>query len=731
MRASVRAPAGVLLSMAVSAALTVAAAPLAPAAPVSGAAPGTITTQAGGPGRGDVGGVAMDPMSVGTGPGGAVYVADVGIVRGFTAGSAHEDIVAGVGVQAYSGDGGPAVWARLHLAGAATPDRDGNVVIADAGSGRIRVVATSSGTFYGQAMTAGDIYTVAGTGSAGFSGDGGPARSADLWYPQGVAPDHAGNIVIADTLNSRVRVVAVRSGTFYGQAMTAGDIYTVAGTGSKLGALGDGGPAVAARLARPDGVTVDARGDLVIADTGWSRVRVAAAGSGTFYGRAMTAGDIYTVAGTGKPGYTGDQRLGISARLQYPRGVAVDGDGNIVIADTDNYRVRVVPAKPGTYYRRAMTAGYIYTVAGNGKQGTSGDRGLAVNAELRHPSALAAGVSGNVVIGDDLGSLVRVMAGSDGTYYGQAMLARHIYTISPPGLNQPGGVALDRFGNVVVADTDNSLVRVISGRAGTFYGQAMTPGHMYTIAGTGSFGYTGDGGPATAAALSFPAAVTVDPAGNVLITDGANYRVRAIAARSGTFYGKAMTAGDIYTIAGNGSYGYTGDGGPATEAELSGLSGLTTDQAGNVILAGSVKHRLRLIAARSGTFYGTSVTAGDIYTIAGTGRDGYFGDGGPATSAQLSEPLAVAPDSSGNLLVADTGNHRVRLLAGVTGVFYGQAMVAGDIYTIAGNGKAGFSGDRGPATSAHLHLPGAVISGPGGEVVIADSGNLRVRVISR
>src|SRR5262249_37078731 len=153
-------------------------------------------------------------------------------------------------------------------------------------------------TFYGQAMTARHIYTVAGNGTFGFSGDGGPATAAALASPNQTAVDGAGNLVIADSGNNRVRVVAAGTGTFYGQAMTAGDIYTVAGSGT-FGRSGDGGPATGAALNGPRGAAVDGAGNLVIADSGSNRVRVVAASTGTFYGQAMTEGDIDTVTGNG------------------------------------------------------------------------------------------------------------------------------------------------------------------------------------------------------------------------------------------------------------------------------------------------------------------------------------------------------------------------------------------------------------------------------------------------
>jgi hypothetical protein len=248
--------------------------------------------------------------------------------------------VAGTGAKGFSGDGGPASAAKLDFPGGPSLDGNGNLVFADVNSNRIRVIAASTGTFYGQAMTAGDIYTVAGTGAAAFSGDGGPATGAGM-EPGNVSLDAAGNLVLSDTGNQRIRVVAVRTGTFYGQAMTAGDIYTVVGTGT-AGFSGDGGPATSARLRDPEGVATDGAGNLLIADFDNNRVRVVAESAGKFYGQAMTAGDIYTVAGTGTQAFSGDGGPGTSAELGQPSDVAVDGSGNLLIADTDNGRIRTV-----------------------------------------------------------------------------------------------------------------------------------------------------------------------------------------------------------------------------------------------------------------------------------------------------------------------------------------------------------------------------------------------------
>ena len=489
-------------------------------------------------------------------------------------------------------------------------DAAGNLLIADTANHRIRVVAASSGTFYGQAMTAGDIYTIAGDGGRGFAGDGGPATSAALNEPEGVAADAAGNLLIADTFNHRIRVVAASSGTFYGKAMTAGDIYTIAGNGRSRFS-GDGGPATSAELGFPHAVAADAAGNLLIADTTNQRIRVAAAATGSFYGKAMTAGHIYTVAGHGTGGFSGDGGPATSAELHGPEGVAVGGAGNLLIADTGNQRIRVVAASSGTFYGKPMTAGDIYTVAGDGTAGFAGDGGPATSAEL----------------------------------------------------SSPEGVAADAAGNLLIADTFNQRIRVVAASSGTFYGKAMTAGDIYTIAGNGTAGFSGDGGPATSAELNSPQGVAADAAGNLLIADGSN-RIRVVAASSGTFYGKAMTAGDIYTVAGDGTGGFAGDGGPATSAELNSPQGVAADAAGNLLIADTFNNRLRVVAASSGTFYGKAMTAGDIYTIAGNGTFGFAGDGGPATSAELASPEGVAVDAAGNLLIADTGNQRIRVVTG-------------------------------------------------------------------
>jgi hypothetical protein len=479
------------------------------------------------------------------------------------------------------------------------------------------VVAASDGSFYvtGDSAVyrvdpAGVLSRVAGRNSArGFSGDGGPATSAQLDGPSGLAVDASGDLLIADSNNSRVRKVT-----------PAGTISTIAGTGAR-GFSGDGGPATSAQLADPSGLAVDAGGNLLIADYGNYRVR-----------KVTPAGTISAVAGNGTGvlggGFSGDGGPATSAQLSTPNGVAVDASGNLLIADYGNNRVRKV-----------TPAGTISTVAGTGAGGFSGDGGPATSAQLDGPS----------------------------------------------------GVAVDAGGNLLIADYGNHRVRKVT-PAGT----------ISTVAGDGTFGFSGDGGPATSAQLD-PAAMAVDAGGNLLIADYVNHRVR-----------KVTPAGTISTVAGDGTFGFSGDGGPATSAELSYPAGVAVDAGGNLLIADLRNYRVRRVTP-----------AGTISTVAGTGAYGFGGDGGPATSAQLT-PAGVAVDASGNLLITDSGNARVR-----------KVTPAGTISTVAGDGTFGFSGDGGAATSAGLadssygtgESPVGLAVDAAGNLLICDYGNSRIRVV--
>ena len=675
----------------------------------------------------------------------------------------HIYVVAGNGGSGPGGTGVPATKTALSSPVDVAVDGAGNLVISDVGTpspesgSRVRVVAATTGTFYGQHMTAGDIYTVAGTvAGIQLSGLGGPAAKAGLGtFIFGIRVDATGNLVIAGSLTGRVLVVAAVTGTFYGRAMTAGHLYSVAGIGQGGGFSGDGGPATKAQLDDPSGVALDAAGNLLIADTINNRVRAVAARTGTFYGQQMTAGDIYTIAGGGSGGI-GDGGPATQAVLGFPAGLTVDPSGTVIIADSAHERARVVAAQAGTFYGQHMTAGDIYTVAGTGGAGFCCDGGPATAAEMHSPFAVVTDHAGNIVTADEADNRIRAVAAATGTFYGQAMTKGDIYTVAGDGkrgdggptgfpatqaeLDRPDSVAVDPAGDLLLTEGGGQdSVQMVPAQSGTFYGVPMTAGDIYNVAGDGKPRYSGDGGPALDAGMS-PIGISVDAAGNLLIADQGNSRVWVVAATIGTFYGKQMTAGDIYTVAGDGTSGFAGDGGRATKAELNGPWSVVPDQAGNLVIVDTGNGRVRVVAEATGTFYGRAMTAGDIYTVAGNGTIGFAGDGGPAVGAEFHLALAVAVDGAGNIAVADTqsgsvpfdmGNNRVRVVAAATGTFYGVPMTAGDIYTVAGNGNPGFSGDGGPSTHAELDQPFGVSESATGGLLVADLLDGRVRQISR
>jgi len=331
---------------------------------------------------------------------------------------------------------------------------------------------------------------------------------------------------------------------------------------------------------------------------------------------------ITTIAGNGTQGYSGDGGQATSAEFYYPNAVGFDGAGNMYVADESNSAIREI-----------NLSGVISTVAGNRIAGFSGDGGQASSAEIKYPE----------------------------------------------------GVCGDKFGNIYIADLGNRRIRKVN-----------TAGIISTYAGNGLYTYSGDGGPATSAGLVGPYRVAVDTAGNVYIADQSGNRIR-----------KVDTAGIITTVAGTDTSGYSGDGGPATAAELKDPYGLSVDISGNIYIADEGNNRVRKVS-----------TTGIITTVAGNGVGGFDGDGAAATSAELRGPWGVASDANGNVYIDDIGNNRIRLVNS-----------SGIISTYAGNGYPGYSGDGGTATSAEIYSPWDVSVDASGNVYIADEQNQRVREV--
>jgi RHS repeat-associated protein len=729
--------------------LTQIAAPVTAGASGTGTTAGTISTFAGGPmGSVTATQLGQQPSEVATAVIGGTTYAYLGdqensVVRRINLSTDAETVVAGNYDGGYTGDGGAATSAELAWPAGVAVDANDDLAIADTGNNVVRFVPGTSGTYFGQSMTAGDIYTIAGNATGGYSGNGGAATSAELNGLAGVAFDASGDIAIADTGNNAVRFVPVTSGTHFGQSMTADDIYTIAGNGT-AGYSGNGGAATSAKISGPNAVTFDAAGDLYLSDTNNNVVRFVPVSSGTYFGQSMTADDIYTIAGNTTAGYSGNGAAATSAELYGPSGVSIDSSGDLIIGDGWNSVVRFVPKTSGTHYGQSMTADDIYTVAGNGTWGTSGNGGAATSAEMGYPFGVATDSAGDIVISDDGEDGVRIVANASGTLAGQSVTADDIYAIAGDGTSEssysgtpvnaefegPTTVRTDANGDVVIADTNNNAVRFVPATSGTYFGQSMTGGDIYTIAGTGTAGYSGNGAAATSAELRGPNGVAFDANGDIAIADSANNAVRFLPATSGTYFGQSMTAGDIYTIAGNTTAGYSGNGAAATSAEIDAPGGVAFDASGDLVIADTNNDVVRFVPKASGTHYGQSMTADDIYTIAGNATFGYSGNGGAATSAELSELESVTVDSAGDLVIADSYNSAVRFVPVASGTYYGQSMSADDIYTIAGDGSWGYTGDGGAATSAELsYWVGDTTVDSAGDLLIADTNNDVIRFV--
>ncbi len=408
-----------------------------------------------------------------------------------------------------------------------------NLYIAEEGANRVRSVS----------FTSGDIITVAGTGVAGFSGDGGPATSAMLNAPFNVVwTGNTSDLYVADYLNFRVRDINLPGGP------GSGTISTIAGNGSPS-FYGEAINAVDAQLGNPYAVAGDSAGNDYFVDNFDNSVR-----------KIDATGVVTTIAGrpTAVPGFSGDGGAATSAQLNDPRGVAVDSSGNVFITDTGNNRIRRVD----------HSTGFISSIAGPGNPGVNSPRGVAVDAAGN--VYVADTGSNSVKKWDHLSSTLTTIAGNGVAGYsgdgGPAINAR---------LNGPRGVAVNATGDVFISDTGNNVIRKVD----------HTTGWISTIAGSGQVGAGGDGGPATRASLSFPFGLAFDVNGNLLIADTGNQSIRMIDALSGKISSLVGSCGSVA--------GFSGDGGPAVFAEVNFPYGVAVDGAGNILVADTSNNRIR------------------------------------------------------------------------------------------------------------------------------------------
>jgi hypothetical protein len=634
--------------------------------------------------------------------------------------------VAGNGDSGDTGDGGAATAAELTQPIGLTFD-GGDLIIADGNGDVVRAVAATgcaSDCPFGLATQTGDIYTLAGDGTASGASNGSPATFTSLDLPEAVVTDAHGNLLIGDAGDDSLYEVAAANCSgdcAYGVRSTvAGHIYQVAGTGS-LAEPALPAPAPADTLSvGATGLAYDSLGDLFIGDEAHDSVDMVAAmtcSANCPFGLSTTAGDLYPLAGTGTEGDSGDGGPADKAELEAPTSVSVDPAGDVIVTSAEYVRF-IARSSCSTDcpfgITPPVTAGDIYTIAGGG---------MAAN--------LVDGTSATTV------NFINALSAS----------------------------TTDARGDLLVTDADENRVVLVAAAnctAACPFGLAsLTAGDVYLVAGNpmGTDGSGGDGGPGVGAGLDAPIAVALDAGGDLLISDADNARVRLVAdttCAAACPFGLSRTqAGDIYTVAGDGTVGDSGDGGPATAAEL--LPGvLSVDPHGDLLLAqydndgATPAERVRLIAAAtctSGCPFGLAqTTAGDIYTVAGDGDLAVSGDGGPATAAGLASVTGLAIDPAGDLDIADAQAGQVRAVTATPPATTVSTGTGGGATTDTGATTTPNSGNGTPtrSTSSSTTSPPALtttvqitfddqritLTGPGAGVCTKRASALAVRVAS-
>lgn len=593
------------------------------------------------------------PRDVAVDAAGNVFVADANNhrIRRISAATGAITTYAGNGTAGFAGDGSSATSASLNTPRRIALDASGNLYILDAYNNRIRRVDAATGV----------ISIVVGDGTCCLAADGTPALNAPLYLYVGgdIAFDANDELHLLETMNARVWRIDAATGLMWVEA------------GGASGFAGDGGPATAAALNQPRGIDFDVAGNLYIADSGNARIR-----------RVDAGGTIDTVAGNGIDAYAGDGSPALGASLHLPEYLSVASNGDLLLSDRDFNRLRIIRSVDQT----------IDAYAGNGTWRFGGDGGSAVGSYLAGPSDAARDAFGNIYIADTLNNRIRrirndgtitTIAGSDAGFGGDGGPA------SAALLSSPLGIDLDSSGNIYVADWGNDRVRKIDAATGI----------ITTIAGNGSTVFNGDGISASSASLWRPRDVLVDGSGNVYVADQWHYRVRKIAAATGL----------ITTVAGKGSLsGPIGDGQLATNVAME-PGALALDDTGNLYIADQYRYRVRKVAASTGVVstvagngqwgasgdggpalaaavvpYGIAVRSGDLFiadsrsirrvsaltgiidTLAGDGSNAGFNGDGPAASVLLNGPVGLSLDSTeSTLLFADSNNNRVRHIAAV------------------------------------------------------------------
>lgn len=557
------------------------------------------------------------------------------------------------------------------------------------------------------------ITTVAGGGT-------GSGLAAEFQSARGIATSADGNtIFIADAGNHVVRRVN----------LTFQTIEIIAGISGQAGFIGDGGNSTSATLNNPSDVVFDESGNfLYIADTGNNRIRKL----------DLATNVITTLSGTATAG-SSDGAIG-TATFNQPRGLGRDGNGDIYVADTGGHVVR----------RINLGAQTVQTLAGtNGVPGNEGDGAPAINATLSSPQDVAVDSSGNIYIADTGNNRIRRVSGGTISAYAGGGNNDNSSVPTQISMNAPAGIAVEQS-FVYISDTSNHRLRRINTVTST----------ADILAGSGDQGFNGDGTASGVGArnLNLPIGVAVaQSGGTIYLLDSGSRRLRKVTPINNT----------IATVVSDGSSGFSGDGGAATQARLSGPRGVATDSQGNFYIADTDNHVIRFVNKSTGAISTIAGTPG----VASASATGSNGDGGLATAATFSNPTDVVVDSLGNIYISDTGNNRIRridlggnietvlgersdsptplggfALNGPQGIAIDSSdtlyiantgghqifrlLANGTASVFAGTGIAGPFGDSSAATSAQLNQPGGVGVDSAGNVYIADTGNNRVRVVS-